>query len=107
MRVIICESCPCRNSDYENGSDCNLGYNCWLSSFNVDGKRESYYYSDDCKLCVVSYGENKSFTPQWVELEEWVDPPRKKLETDDTYSNFLKSIWKQKLIDLCITGKDK
>jgi len=70
MKIVICDSCPCQNSDYENGSDCNLGYSCWLSSFNVGGKWESSYYSDDCKLHNISYGDNKTFTPQWLEESE-------------------------------------
>ena len=72
IQLTICDNCPCRNSDIEDGSSCNLGYDCGSDRFDKvtktripegvtihggRGNTEFMYYSRNCRLHRVEYGE--------------------------------------------------
>lgn len=58
-KVTDCSECPCRNRDYESGSDCNLDYEMDLEYRN---DKELIYCSDNCNLIDVNYGNFTRFT---------------------------------------------
>jgi hypothetical protein len=47
-----CTKCPCLNKDYENGADCNLGYE---TDLEWTRDKELIYCSDSCELISVKY----------------------------------------------------
>lgn len=58
-----CNDCPCCNTDYEEGSSCNLGYDTdlfWME----DG--ELTYASDNCELELLKYGGKEFAKPATV-----------------------------------------
>ena len=58
---LSCNGCPCLNSDYESGSDCNLDYETdlrWTKDKNL------LYCSTNCELKSVRYGDGKKFIPE-------------------------------------------
>jgi hypothetical protein len=42
LQAVICDNCPCRNYDDEDGSTCNLDFDIKYS--------KKYYYSSNCRL---------------------------------------------------------
>lgn len=56
--VTPCEDCPCKNSDCEQGSDCNLGFDMSLS-WTESG--ELGYASNNCELEIIKYSGGKEF----------------------------------------------
>lgn len=68
MRNVICDGCPCLNNDYEQGSECNLGYTTnlfWFHKITGDYTPDSnkmrmhqndynlHNASSDCKLIKI------------------------------------------------------
>ena len=48
----FCEGCPCMNVDYEQGSNCNLGYDfhdCWHNN-KLNTFQDKYPFNDDKNL---------------------------------------------------------
>lgn len=73
-----CEDCPCRNCDYEQGCDCNLGYNTDLYWAEDGGLIDA---SDDCGLEIIKHRGGEFVKPQPVEGRKtrtddgrWVSP---------------------------------
>jgi len=63
-----CEGCPCLNSDYEQGSSCNLGYDCDLK---WNDKKELHSTSADCELVSVIFKDGifvRSEKTEWTDL---------------------------------------
>lgn len=50
--LIDCQGCPCLNSDYEQGCDCNLGYHTQYGKLS-DGNW--HQFSEDCGLTGIRY----------------------------------------------------
>jgi len=63
--IVICDDCPCENTDYENGSTCNI------SGEDLDSKRGTndkwYTISKDCRLKEITTTDGNSFFPQVAE----------------------------------------
>ena len=54
MRFVICDECPCLNNDYEQGSDCNLGYE--QSYVLVQEEPRTFkHLSPNCELIEIKY----------------------------------------------------
>lgn len=72
-QIVICEGCPCENTDYEYGAWCNLGYdpdNALLGySKFCDG--EWHRWSDRCGLIkVVTEDGEEDYTPSPYKIEK-------------------------------------
>ena len=46
--ITLCDDCPCKNDDYENGNNCNLG-------FQMEYRADNGICSVDCGLDKVIY----------------------------------------------------
>ena len=68
MNYISCGRCPCLNSDYEQGADCNLGFDSYLRWFIINGNPELIQCSKDCGLWVVEY--KKDGRDCWYMVDE-------------------------------------
>ena len=53
---IVCDNCPCLNSDQEEGTSCNLGYDIYPESKQI-GNGHIYDISNNCGLEQISYYE--------------------------------------------------
>ena len=58
-KKVFCTDCPCRNTDYEQGSTCNVGSDI---EFKKIGD-EFFHISDDCILDVIRYADGDEFRP--------------------------------------------
>lgn len=63
-RWVSCDGYPCLNSDYERGSDCNLGY--FSDYVRLVGKDEGETISNDCELDFIMFGTNQTFFPKEI-----------------------------------------
>ena len=54
MRFVKCDGCPCLNSDYESGSDCNLGY---IQDYVLVSSepRQFLHISPNCELVEIRF----------------------------------------------------
>lgn len=75
-QVVECTNCPCRNIDYENGSECNLKYD---MTYGWTRDKRHINCSKNCELINISYGvfEMKEFERVHTEVtdvrpENWV-----------------------------------
>jgi hypothetical protein len=59
IEKTVCDDCPCRNIDYEQGSHCNIGYN---MEYEVTEDKEWVSCSDNCGLKEIVY-DGGSFKP--------------------------------------------
>ena len=72
MKFTMCDGCPCLNSDYEQGSECNLGYDSQYRRLKVDG--DWHDCSTNCGLQHIAFKNGTYVPPQEVwDTEE--DPP--------------------------------
>ena len=72
MNYTFCDGCPCRNSDYEQGSSCNLDYDADYRQLKVDG--EWHECSTNCELDHILHG-GVDFRPRQCDTEEIPQPP--------------------------------
>lgn len=63
-RYVVCDECPCRNNDYEQPSECNLGYEMGYVKVDLsdDPKTKFLYLSPNCELIAVKVKDG-SFKP--------------------------------------------
>lgn len=54
MRFVVCDGCPCLNIDYEQGCDCNLGYEQNYVLVQEE-PREFKHISPNCELVEIKY----------------------------------------------------
>lgn len=54
MRFVDCDGCPCLNNDYEQGSECNLGYETDYILVNEE-TRKYKHVSPNCELIELKY----------------------------------------------------
>ena len=61
LEMTNCRDCPCLNNDYEQGSDCNLGYETDLYWTELKSPYDLVTASFDCGLEIVRHlgGEYK------------------------------------------------
>ena len=50
--LVDCFGCPCLNSDYEQGCNCNMGYHTQYKKLS-DG--QCHQFSDDCGLVRIEH----------------------------------------------------
>ncbi len=55
LEMISCESCPCKNNDYENGGSCNLDYEMDLYWTKNGIPDNLIYASFNCELEIVKH----------------------------------------------------
>jgi len=65
LEMTNCEDCPCKNSDYEQGSDCNLNYEIDLYWTESGSKPDLINASFVCELEFVKY-KGGEYRPQKV-----------------------------------------
>ena len=53
MKLVNCDNCPCKNSDIENGSECNLGYDIeYTNKFSINPNKW-FTVSRNCRLVEI------------------------------------------------------
>ena len=69
--MTICDDCPCMNNDYEQGTECNLDYDCDLF-WTLEG--ELHNASPDCELQYIRHGHGKIFYKPETKMLQRKDP---------------------------------
>lgn len=82
--AVICEECPCMNSDSDEGSTCNMDDSVSIDYDKVvlNGKEDWLHLTtDECKLGMV-IGDEKYFIPRQVRVTRVGRPPVTREELD-------------------------
>jgi hypothetical protein len=69
--MINCQKCPCRNSDYEQGSECNLIHDCCALTLKTFPDPIGTIYcieEEKCPLLKIKLKDGTTFVPEiiWI-----------------------------------------
>ena len=66
--MTVCDGCPCLNTDYESGNECNLSFNIkYIKLNNKEWKTVSY----DCELVSITTKDTKHIPARVIgEIDE-------------------------------------